>query len=189
MLNSLIGIIASSGGAAAAANSYESIATINVGSGGSSTITFSSIPSTYQHLQIRLIGRVTNADTADNAWVRFNGDTGSNYSWHYLAGDGTSASASGAATQTRILAARVSAANAASGNFAATVIDILDYANTGKNKTVRSLTGQDRNGAGSINLNSGAWYNTAAVTSIDISNSSATDYVQYTQAALYGIKG
>lgn len=177
------------GSAAPQPGDFESIATVAVGAGGQSTISFTSIPSTYQHLQIRLIGRVANADTADNAWLRFNSDSASNYSWHYLEGDGSTASASGSANQTRILFGRVAAANATSGIFGVAVCDILDYKNTNKYKTTRSLTGVDRNGSGNVRLDSGNWRNTNAIDSIEISNGSATNFVQYTHAALYGIKG
>lgn len=188
MLNTLAGIIASSGGAAAGGD-YESIATVTVGSGGQSSITFSSIPSTYQHLQIRYITRVNVNDTGENVWLRFNGDTGANYSYHYLAGDGSSASAAGAGSLTRILAGRTAGNNTTANTFGVSVIDILDYASGNKNKTVRTLTGLDTNGGGVINLQSGGWFNTSAVTSINLAETSGNSFVQYSSFALYGIKG
>jgi len=185
-MTSILGIYASS--MQGAVSDYQSIATVN-GTGSSSTISFSSIPSTYQHLQIRYIGRVTNSDTADNIFMQFNSDTGSNYAWHYLLGDGSTVAASGAASQTRILSGRVSAATAASNLMGVGVIDILDYANTNKNKTARVLTGQDRNGGGVITLHSGVWLNTSSINSITITNGSATNFTSATTFALYGIKG
>ena len=186
MLGSLVGIIASSGGVAG--GDYESIATAS-GTGSSGTITFSSIPSTYQHLQIRYIGRVTNADTADNIFMQLNSDTGSNYAWHYLQGDGASTASSGASSQSKILSGRVSAATAGSDVMGTGVLDLLDYANTNKYKTLRTLTGQDRNGGGVIVMTSGLWQNTAAVSTITITNGSATNFTTASQFALYGIKG
>jgi hypothetical protein len=77
--------------------------------------------------------------------------------------------------------------------YSASIIDILDYANTNKYKTYRALTGIDKNGSGSIQLTSGVWRNTTAITSITItpqSNTSPTNqFQQYSQFALYGIKG
>jgi len=90
MLPSLIGVIASSGGAAAAAGDFESIATVTVGSGGASYAEFTSIPSTYTHLQIRTMARGTRADVGDGLILQFNGDTASNYSSHYLYANGAS---------------------------------------------------------------------------------------------------
>jgi hypothetical protein len=162
-------------------NDYESIATVTVGSGGSSTITFSSIPSTYQHLQIRAIGIGTGFNYAG---LNFNSDTASNYSYHQLYGNGSSALADAGANSSVIYTLQ----GGTSATFPAIgVIDILDYANTNKNKTVRSLSGYDQNGAGEVYFRSGDWRSTSAVTSIQITGS--TSFAQYTQFALYGIKG
>ncbi len=175
-------------GVAPSTNSYESIATVTVGSGGSSTITFSSIPATYTHLQIRCIAR---SDYANSGYgtMRFNSDSGSNYNAHYLSGNGSSASASamGQYTGMDFLALSQSASNI----FGAGVIDILDYANTNKYKTVRSLCGGDDNSTnGRIALNSGLWMSTSAITSITIlSGGGSNTFQQYSQFALYGIKG
>lgn len=182
----ILGIIASS--RLAAVGDYNSIATA-VGTGSSGTITFSSIPSTYTHLQIRYIGRVTNSDTADNIFMQFNSDTGSNYAWHYLLGDGASTATSGASSQSKILSGRVSAATATADIVGVGVIDVLDYVNTNKYKTVRVLTGQDRNGGGVATLHSGLWMNTGAVSTITITNGSATNFTTASTFALYGIKG
>ena len=169
-------------------SSYESIATVTVGAGGQASVTFSSIPSTYQHLQIRYMPRISTADTAENTWLQFNGDTGSNYAYHFLDGNGSSASAGAGASQTRILAGRAGAANSGSNIFGANVLDILDYANTNKYTTARILGGIDRNGSGNIRLDSGVWMNTAAVTSLTISPTTANNFVEYSSFALYGIK-
>jgi hypothetical protein len=181
MLSSLIGIIASSGGEAAAGNSYESIATVTVGSGGTSSITFSSIPSTYQHLQIRAIGIGTGFNYAG---LNFNSDTGNNYSYHQLNANGSTVFSSGGSNNNVIYTLQ----GGTSATFPAVgVIDILDYANTNKYKTVRSLSGYDQNGAGELYFRSGAWLSTSAITSIQITGS--TSVAQYTSFALYGIKG
>jgi hypothetical protein len=186
MLNSLIGIIASSGGAAGAANSYESIATVTVGSGGAANVTFSSIPSTYQHLQIRGIIRNSNAD--DSSIIRFNSDSGSNYARHFLRGNGTSATAAAASSVTAMEGPFTAYSGVTANAFTGAVIDVLDYANTNKYKTTRVLGGADLNGSGAINLVSGLWMNTAAVTTIVIAAGSG-NIAEYSSFALYGIKG
>ena len=170
-------------------NSYESIATVLVGSGGSSTITFSSIPSTFKHLQIRAISRAVNNVGGDDPLLRLNSDSGNNYSWHRLTGNGAAASAVAGASQPQVRYAYNTAdASYGSNIFTGFVLDLLDYQNTSKNKTLRVLSGADNNGSGYINLTSGAWYNTAAVNRIDLLPYSG-NFAQFSQFALYGIKG
>jgi hypothetical protein len=73
--------------------------------------------------------------------------------------------------------------------FTVAVIDILDYSNTNKYTTIRTLQGYDSNGSGNIRFNSGLWMNTAGVTDIKIFPDGAASFVQYSHFALYGIKG
>jgi len=153
-----------------------------------SSIEFNNIPQTYKHLQIRFVGRVSNADTADNVFIRFNGDSGSNYSWHYLEGDGTTTASSGGVNQNRILCGRVAAANATANIFGAGIIDILDYNNTNKSTTTRSFTGIDRNGSGNNRIDSGNWRNNNAITSIQLINGSSTNFVVDSSFVLYGVE-
>lgn len=163
---------------------------VSVGSGGSSTITFSSIPSTYKHLQIRSIARTNyTGGNNDGYKVNFNSDTGNNYSWHQLGGSGASAFAQSSSSTGTIYVAYVASNAAISNNFGASVIDILDYANTSKYKTLRNLTGTDNNGNGGLTLGSGLWQNTSAISSISITQWDGTSFLQYSQFALYGIKG
>lgn len=190
MLPSLIGIIASSGGAAAAGD-YESIASVTVGAGGTTAVTFSSIPSTYKHLQIRGIARSAWANVSDQCRIQVNGDTtAANYAIHFMRGDGSSATAEGYTSQGNWnTASAATGANAGANMFGAVVIDVLDYADTNKYKTMRSLGGNERNGSGDINLASSLWLQTSAINSISIKNVTGTNWVQYTSFALYGIKG
>jgi hypothetical protein len=182
----LLGILASS--RPAAAGDYESIATVTVGSGGSSSITFSSIPSTYAHLQIRGIARDSRSNAATNLYIQYNSDTGANYTAHSLYGNGSSAVAAFEGTnQTSALAARVTGNNSASNAFGGFVIDILDYANGNKYKTSRSLAGHEDNSSGAIWFISGLWMSTSAVTSITITPVTSP-ILQYSHFALYGIK-
>lgn len=180
----ILGILASS--YFTAATSYESIATTTVGSGGAATIDFTSIPSTYKHLQIR--GIANNGETSgyNNQALRFNGDTSANYSVHYVSGNGASATSGSLTSQTSINDIfRVPPTS--TGYFSAFIVDILDYSSTTKNKTTRSLNGGDSNGSGWIGLHSGLWYKTPeAINSITIL-SSVGNFGQYSQFALYGI--
>lgn len=178
-------------GALAVAGDFESIQTYTLSS-GTAQVEFSSIPSTYKHLQVR--GIILNAPTGDNVAIRLgNGsiDTGSNYASHQIQGDGASVTAAASTSQN---AAYLSGLCQASSIYPfAFVYDILDYANTNKNKTIRGLSGQDGNGSGTatawrITFTSGLWQSTSAVTNLRI-YLPAGNMGQYTQIALYGIKG
>jgi hypothetical protein len=163
---------------------------VSVGAAGAATISFTSIPATYTHLQIRASVRSTT--TGNDAWVNFflNSDTTtSNYINHNLFGNGTSASAGvNSGADGNLVARAMGSASGATNVFAPNIIDILDYANTNKYKVVRTLTGQDNNGSRNlVGLISNLWRNTAAVTTIEFTT--ANNFAQYSQFALYGIKG
>ena len=166
----------------------DSIATVTVGSGGSSTITFSSIPSTYTHLQVRAISRTSRAAGNDPIYIRLNSDSGNNYAWHAIEGNGSSVTAYGYASQAQGWIYIAADSNSPSNVFGANVTDILDYANTNKYKTVRNIGGVDNNGSGVIGFDSVLWQNTNAITSISFTNLSGTNFAQYSHFALYGVK-
>ena len=184
----ILGIMASA--MSANLNSYESIATTTLSS-TTASITFSSIPATYTHLQIRYFARGTStAQDRDTNNVIFNSDSGSNYARHFLFGTGSSATADAAASTTGFYTGLSDTTTAISGSniFGTGVLDILDYANTNKYKTVRILSGQDQNNtSGRIFLVSGLWQSTSAITTITIAPLVGS-FVQYSSFALYGIK-
>ena len=186
----ILGILASAITGNLVTNSYESIATVTVGSGGSANVTFSSIPSTYTHLQVRGIARSLEANTGvDVAYARFNSDTGSNYSWHQIAGNGSTANADPGTSTSFMRAGFIALNNEPANVFGSVVIDILDYKDTNKYKTIRVLSGTEYNNSnGGVCFSSGSWRNTNAITAITLQPSGA-NFAQYTQFALYGIKG
>jgi hypothetical protein len=169
------------------AGDFQSIATTTVGSGGAASVTFSSIPATFTHLQIRFIARTT---SSNNIQVYFNTDSSNtNYAFHNVRGDGATASVLAFASGVGNALLLVNEGSSTTANtFGAGVVDILDYANTNKNTTARSLGGNDNNGSGVVGLNSKLWLNTAAVNSIELL-SSGNNFQQYSHFALYGIKG
>ena len=161
---------------------YDALATVTVGGTNVSTIDFVGIPTGYKHLQLRYNQR-TNTGGVINTTMTFNGDTAANYSWHGLYGDGTSALALGAASSSNVF---TGVASSTATTFSVGVIDILDYANTNKFKTVRTLCGADWNGSGYSVMYSGNWRSTNAVTSISFAFANAA--TQYTTYALFGVK-
>lgn len=157
------------------------LATVSLTSTASS-IVFSGIPSNYTHLQIRCMALMSASD--NDYRIQINGDTAANYSRHFVYADGATAASGSAANDTKILIGY----NAVTyTNSTVAITDILDYSNTNKYKTVRSLSGVDKNGGGYVMLHSGSWRNTAAITSITILPGAGT-FNQYSHFALYGIK-
>jgi hypothetical protein len=177
------------GNAAFNPSSFESIATAT-GTGSSGTITFSSIPSTYQHLQLRYIARNTASFTGPGDFrIQFNSDTGSNYAQHYLAGGGSSAFADGTSSGQMTFYSPLAHNNNASNILGAGIIDIHDYVSSTKNTTARAFMGVDFNDTnGVVSIQSGLWNNTAAVTSVSIIAANGSFNTQ-TVFSLYGIKG
>ena len=185
----ILGIMASSRPSFELVGSYDSLATVTVGT-AVSTITFAGIPSGYKHLQIRGIARNTSAGTAsDYILLKLNSDTGSNYAFHWLYGTGSAAGATASINRANLPIGTCWETSALANSFSAVVCDILDYANTNKFKTTRSLGGGDTNGGSyqEVNMMSGLWRSTAAISQIDISSSDG-NLAQYSSFALYGIK-
>jgi hypothetical protein len=194
ILDSIGSVKAYGWGALTAGGSFESIATATT-TAAQASVVFSSIPSTYTHLQLRWNAQVTAGFSNNNGiGMRFNSDNSSTYAYHTLSGDGTTASA-GAVINSTIISRDIVPSTASTNIFGVGIVDILDYQSTSKNKTVRAIAGYDQNGVavgggtanGLIYLYSGLWQNTAAITSITITP-------QYTWGAnstfsLYGIKG
>jgi hypothetical protein len=169
-------------------SNYESIQTV-VATGSSNVVTFSSIPNTYKHLQIRVFTRSTTTTYVQSAlYLTFNGDTAANYSFHQVGGDGASTFAGAAGGSSNITTVTSATANGSTATFGAGIIDIIDYSNTNKYKTVRCFSGLDLNGTPStISLRSGGWRNTNAITSITLTEAN-NNIAQYSHIALYGIK-
>jgi hypothetical protein len=172
----------------------DSIQTVTVGAGGTASIDFSSIPNRFQHLHLRLLSRTTQSSGSaySNILLRLNGDSGANYSLHYLQGDGATTYSGGNGSATGISQAFGANALSNASVFAYNVIDICDYASTSKNKTVRIFQGYENNtgsgfNAGFPGMNSGAWFNTAAVSSISLTVLGGTNHAQHTVAHLYGV--
>jgi hypothetical protein len=173
------------------AGAYDALATVTVPSGGVASIDFTGIPTGYKHLQLRCIVQTNRATYGrDSVYMKVNAGTAGNFSWHFVMGeDGSSVSA-----QNGVNANYVNlpiSGTSTGGSFGAGVIDILDYSDTAKYKTVRALGGIDHNGliagyGGVIGLMSGSYRDTGAITSINFT--APNNFTQYTQFALYGVK-
>ena len=180
-----LGLLSQGGGAAA--GSFELISTA-VGTGSANTITFSSIPSTYKHLQIRAVGRSTFANTSmENAAITLNGLT-SGYSHHWLTADGSSLSSFGQASQASWqYGVAVPQNNQTASVFSAAIIDVLDYQNTNKNKTLRGLLGWHASSR-QVQIASSMIGTTSAITSISFALPQG-NWTTTSRISLYGIQG
>jgi len=175
----------------AAAGDFESIATTTL-STATATVTFNSIPSTYKHLQIRAMARTdATGGTTQNLNMTINNDTSASYSFHQLSGGGSSAGAYGENVNRTncVQVVHITTSSATSGIFGVGIIDILDYTDTNKYHTVRTLRGQEQNNTdGTIALQSYLHTSTTAISRLDFF-ASVGNLVQYSHFALYGIKG
>ena len=180
LLNSFVSVL-DSGGAGGGGSSYESIATVTLGS-SATAITFSSIPSTYKSLQLR--GQLKPNGSSTNLSITFNGAS-TNYRSHYIEAD-NSAVYAGSLALSYLL-------NGGNGTgttyFGAHIFDIHDYASTTKTKVTRGFGGWDANGTGAVWLTSGLWNDTAAITSITLGVDNGSNINTGSTFALYGIKG
>ena len=159
--------------------SYDAITSYTVGAGGIATVTFSGIPSGYKHLQLRITASCGTNQSAFN--ITINSDTtNSNYRYHLMGGDGAIA----------IQTANNRNMGVIRNNYlSGTVVDLLDYNSSNKYKTLRCLSGVDQVSAGFIAFSSNLWMNTNAITSISLTENSGTNFTQYSNFALYGVKG
>jgi hypothetical protein len=164
------------------ATTFTKIASVTVGSGGASSIDFTSIPSTYTDLCLKISGRSTGTD--DQIWIAFNSST-TGFSNRVLYGSGSSAAST---FVDRFVAYQTPGTGTTANSFGNSEIYIPNYAGS-SNKSNSGDTVWEQNAALPCfcALNASLWSNSAAITSISLTASS-TSFAQYSTATLYGIK-
>lgn len=163
-------------------STYEPIATTTLSSAASS-VTFSSIPSTYTDLICIVDAQLVSGATSTNLIGYLNNDTGTNYSWTRLFGDGTSAASDGASTYGSLILAAAGFLSAA--NQTNYIIQINNYSNTTTNKTVLNRSNLASNGTDAIiNL----WRNTSAITTLKLQTQISNNMIAGSTFTLYGVK-
>lgn len=197
-MSPLPGIYASqiSGHTFVPSGAYDALASVTIPAGQTATsIVFAGIPSGYKHLQIRAFVTPGTASGDSYGYIRFNNDSGTSYSWHRLGGAGGSASSGNSTSQTSAACLLMTGASNSNLYPAPTIIDILDYSNGNKFKTIRSLTGLDQNtnsgvgGTSQLNFFSGSWQYTTAISTITlIPNALVISFKEYSSFALYGVR-
>ena len=160
------------------ASTFEPLATTTLGSAASS-ITFSSIPSTYTDLRLVLTCTASNG----MSYILFNSST-SGYSWNLIYGNGTSADVD---LYTSYSYLGLNSRDANNSNIAFYTVDIFSYAGS-TYKTSLITSSHDQNGSGQVCAEVGLWQNTSAINQIDIKLQSTYTYSAGTTATLYGIK-
>lgn len=168
------------------ANTYVAIATVTVGSGGAADITFSSIPATYTDLCLVYSARTTLSDNSQNLRLQMNGDTGNNYSYRRLYGDGSSAASDSGSSQAYILVGLADAATSTSNTFSNGQIYIPNYAGSNYKSTSSDAVSENNATLAYAYLIAGLWSSTSAITSLKFY--AANNFAEYSTATLYGIK-
>ena len=160
------------------------IASSTVGSGGASSIDFTSISSTYTDLCLRLSVRTSDASVVGGVTVQFNSDTTSgNYTWKRLYGDGVSTVGS----DSNLSFILISAANNTSNTFGNGEMYISNYAGSSAKSFSADSVSENNGSSAYVCFGAGKWSGTAAISSIKVI-SSAGNFVQYSTAYLYGVK-
>ena len=181
----ILGIVDSSKRVNLDLDSMTAINSFIVDSSGASNVTFSNIPSTYAHLQIRCFVRAVDASVIPSLRLRFNSDSAGNYTSHYSYGQGVSVGTDPFISGSYCWAGAIAGGSTTSGIFASNIIDILDYSDSNKYTTFRSLGGVDLNGSGEIQLTSGLWRQLQVVDSVTFPGFT---FAQYSRFELYGVK-
>lgn len=160
-----------------------------VAPGTNTGVDFTNIPQTYTDLMIvQQVRSNRSANTYELFWQRLNGDTGSNYSYTYLNGNGTTGTSSRLSSQTVTNRFNIPASNATTGVFGTSIIHILNYSNSSNFKTLLCRSSTDLNGSGEINFSVGLWRNTSAITSVNLATETGSNVVAGSIITLYGIK-
>jgi hypothetical protein len=175
----------STSSAITSSNSYTSIGTVTQTSGGGFNAYFTSIPQEYKHLQIRITGRAVTGLGTSPVLLNMNYDSSTSYSWHVLSGDGSSAGSGGLANYANLEGFTIPGAGSTANYFGIHIIDILDYGNLYKFKTIKGIGGYDLNGSGTAQVVSGNWRSTAPITSMLIQ--AYAGFATNSHIALYGI--
>ncbi len=119
--------------------------------------------------------------------IRINGDTSSSYWAHWLEGQGSTAASSNAGVNTSIYAGVVQGATAPSSNFTGSIIDIFDFQNASKTKTIKSYNGGTNASVSTVYFSSGLYTIAAAVSSISLFCSTG-NFTANSKFSLYGVK-
>jgi hypothetical protein len=185
----LLGILNSQASGGGGGGAYDLLETTTL-STSTLSITFSGLSayaSDYKHLQIRMTAGGS-AVFDSSGYLQFNGDSTASYSDHHLFGQGSATGSDGTVSSTYALIYRMIPDNDYPNEFAPGIIDILDFSSSTKNTTFRALHGYAGTGAKNVILSSGAYLNTAAITSITLGGAGGNNMRAGSRFSLIGVK-
>lgn len=164
------------------ADTFIKIARVDVGAGGATTFDFTSIPSTYTDLCLKISCRTSNATTAEVANISFNGSS-SSISVRFIYGSGSSATS---ATSTSY-AIWTGGANATANTFGNAEMYFPNYAGSSNKSWSADSVSENNATEAYANLFAGLWSNTSAINRITLTAGAGSNFAQYSSATLYGI--
>jgi hypothetical protein len=177
------------GNTAFAPSSYESIATATP---TGASVTFSSIPQTYKHLQVRMITRVSSSTTSDVIFTVNGASSSGDYAVNHVRGAAPTSTGAYFDSSVAYLTALQSAGTGSTSDlFGVAIIDFNDYANTTRQKSMWSVYGTvfPSTSNGQIRIQGSLYRYTTAISSLTFTDSSAGNFISGTRISLYGIKG
>jgi hypothetical protein len=167
------------------ATTFTKIASVTVGSGGASSIDFTSIPGTYTDLCVKLSARMSNSEL--RVRLSFNGSA-SGYSENMIYTNESTGPFGASNSGAYIIWTYADGSGNTANTFNSADFYIPNYAGS-NNKSVSIDNANEQNGTVNqlLNFTAGLWANSAAITSINLTNGTG-NFVQYSTATLYGIK-
>jgi hypothetical protein len=183
----ILGVIDSAKSGNLVSPAYDSIASFT--GGGNATISFTSIPQTYKHLELRVYGRTNASGTgAIDGYMNFNSVT-SNYNWHEIVGtNNTVKNASAGVNASQIHFMRNCLPRASESGYGFAVATIMDYTSANF-KSVNIRSGWAKNTFGVVSVTTGSSTITGAITRMDLTIEGGGTWTSDTVLQLYGIKG
>lgn len=168
------------------APTYQLIAS-NTLTGTTASVTFSSIPSTYTDLVLRISARTDRVNPGDTVYIRFNSDSGTNYSTTRLTGTGSAVAAVRQSSSSGPISLFVTAASDTSNTFGNAEAYIPNYTlSATKSNSTFSVT--ENNGTTAyISANANLWNSTSAITSITLASVNSANFISGSSFFLYGI--
>jgi hypothetical protein len=161
---------------------------IITGASATYACSFNNVPQTFEHLQVRVYARGTQASVSNFMLMQYNADSSNTYyAEHHLIGNGSSVTSNQATSQTYVNIGSVTGNTALANNFGVAIIDILDYTSTTKHKVSRTIIGYDNNGSGEVQISSGLYANTVSILPITLLQLYMANAQIGTRIDLYGI--